>query len=232
MTRPALILLPGMLCDAVLWQPQLAALGDVAEITVGDLTRADSLAAMAEAVLERAPARFALAGLSMGGYLCFEIMRRAPGRVERLALLASSARADTEEQKQRRLDLIHLAETGSFKGLTPRLLPHWVHADRLEDRAFIATVTAMTQRVGRDAFIRQQRAVMQRPDSRPGLARIRVPTLVLCGRQDLVTPLEMAREIAADIAAARLVVVEDCGHLATLEKPDEVNRALRAWLVA
>lgn len=232
MTRPALILLPGMLCDAALWQPQLAALGDVAEIAVGDLTRADSLEAMAEAVLERAPARFALAGLSMGGYLCFEIMRRAPGRVERLALLATSARADTAEQKQRRLDLIDLAETGSFKGLTPRLLPHWVHADRLEDRAFVATVTAMTQRVGRDAFIRQQRAVMQRPDSRPGLARIRVPTLVLCGRQDLVTPVEMAREIAADIAVARLIVVEDCGHLATLEKPDEVNQALRAWLVA
>lgn len=232
MTGSPLILLPGLLCDAALWAPQRAALGDVAVMTVADLTRADSLAAMAEQVIAAAPARFALAGLSMGGYLAFEIMRRAPERVTRLALLDTSARPDTPERLQNRRDLIRLAKTGEFRGVTPRLLPQWVHPENMKNPELVATVTAMTLRVGRDAFIRQQTAIMQRPDSRPGLAHIRVPTLVLCGRQDLATPVELAREIAADIPDARLVVVETCGHLSTLEKPEAVNHAFRQWLAA
>jgi pimeloyl-ACP methyl ester carboxylesterase len=229
-TRQPLVLLPGLLCDGALWAAQVAALADVAAPTVGDLTRAEDLGTMARQILDQAPPRFALAGLSMGGYVAFEIMRQAPERVTRLALLDTSARPDTPERAQQRRDFIRLARTGDFKGLTPRLLPQWVHPDRMKDPRFVDAVTSMTQRVGRDAFIRQQTAILGRPDSRPGLARIRVPTLVLCGRQDMATPVEVAREIASDIEEARLVIVEECGHLATMEKPPEVNAAMRAWL--
>lgn len=232
MTRQPLILLPGLLCDAALWAAQVAALADVAETAVADLTRAESLDGMARQVLDGAPPRFALAGLSMGGYLAFEIMRSAPERVTRLALLDTSARPDTPDRAQQRRDFIRLAQSGGFKGVTPRLLPQWVHPDRMRDPAFVEAVTSMTLRVGRDAFIRQQTAILGRPDSRPGLARIRVPTLVLCGRQDLATPVEVAREIAADIQDARLAIVEECGHLAPMEKPAEVNDAMRAWLAS
>lgn len=225
-----LVLLPGLLCDRALWQPQIEALSSRAAIMVGDLTQDASMADMAARVLALAPARFALAGLSMGGYVAFEIMRRAPERVERLALLDTSARPDDETAMRRRRALIHLAEIGEFKGVTPKLLPQWVHPDHAD--ALAATVGAMTQRVGRDAFIRQQTAIMTRPDSRPGLSRIDCPTLVLCGRQDQATPLDRHVEIAADIPNARLVVIEHCGHLSTLERPGEVNAALIAWLGA
>jgi pimeloyl-ACP methyl ester carboxylesterase len=230
MTRAPLVLLPGLLCDEALWAPQVAALSDIAEPRVADLTRDADIGAMAERVLAEAPPRFALAGLSMGGYVSFEVMRRAPARVTHLALLDTSARPDTPERAQVRRDFIALARGGGFRGLTPRLLPQWVHASRMSDPGFVEAVTSMTLRVGRDAFIRQQAAILGRPDSRPGLSRIRVPTLVLCGRQDQATPVEVAREIAADIEGARLVVVEECGHLATLERPAEVSAAMRAWL--
>ena len=230
MQKPTLILLPGLLCDAALWGPQTAALADIADIAVADLTQGDSMGAMADAVLRAAPPKFALAGLSMGGYVAFEVMRRAPARIEKLALLDTSARPDTPEQKKARHDLMALARQGDFKGVTPRLLPRWVHPSRVTDRTLAETVTSMTQRVGRDAFLRQQTAIMNRPDSRPGLVDIACPTLVLCGHDDQPTPLDRHREIAADIADARLVVVPECGHLSTLERPEIVNREMRAWL--
>ena len=232
MTRTPLVLLPGLLCDAAIWAPQAAALADVADVVVGDLTRVDSVAAMARQILDAAPPLFALAGFSMGGYVAFEIMRQAPARVSRLALLDTSARPDAPERAQQRRDLIQLAQRGDFKGVTPRLLPQWVHPDRMADPAFVDAIAAMTQRVGREAFIRQQTAILGRPDSRPGLSRIGVPTIVLCGRQDMATPVEAAREIAADIDDARLIVIERCGHLSTLEKPAEVSAAMRAWLAS
>ena len=232
MSRIPLVLLPGLLCDAAIWAPQSAAFAAIADIRIGDLTRHDSVAGMATAVLDAAPARFALAGFSMGGYVAFEIMRQAPGRIERLALLDTSARPDPPERAQQRRDLIALAQRGDFKGVTPRLLPQWVHPERMGDAAFVADVGAMTMRVGREAFIRQQMAILGRPDSRPGLSRIQVPTLVLCGRQDMATPVEAAREIAADIDGARRVVIESCGHLSTLERPEAVNAALGDWLAS
>ncbi|HET8726890.1 MAG TPA: alpha/beta fold hydrolase [Alphaproteobacteria bacterium] len=228
--RIPLLLLPGLLCDSALWAPQRAALADVAETSVADLTRHDSVRAMADSVLAAAPERFALAGLSMGGYVALEIMRQAPGRVDRLALLDTSARPDTDETAKRRRGLISLARMGRFKGVTPRLLPMLLHPDRLDDGPLTGTVMDMAERVGQAAFIRQQTAILGRPDSRPGLAAIACPTLVLCGRQDALTPLEMSEELAAGIPGADLVVVEDCGHLSTLEKPDGVTECLRAWL--
>lgn len=230
--RPTLVLLPGLLCDAALWRPQIGALGEEAEILVADLTAHDSMAAMARSVLAMAPPSFALAGLSMGGYVSFEIMRQAPERVTRLALLDTAAIPDTPEQTEQRRAFIAMAETGDFKGVTSRLLPRFIHPSRLADEALAQTIFEMARHVGRTAFIRQQRAIIARPDSRPGLSRITCPTLVLCGRQDELTPLDRAREIATDIPDARLVVIEECGHLATLERPDEVTAALRTWLFA
>jgi len=157
-------------------------------------------------------------------------MRRAPERVERLALLDTSARADSDEQRARRRGLITLARQGRFRGVTPRLLPLLVHPARLDDEPLVEIVMGMAERIGRDAFLRQQTAILGRPDSRPDLPRIACPTLVLCGRQDAVTPLEGHEEIAAAIPAARLVVIEECGHLSPLERPAAVSAAMREWL--
>ena len=225
-----LVLLPGLLCDQALWQAQIDGLADLAQCRVADFTTQDSVAAMARSVLEMMPERFALAALSMGGYVAFEVMRQAPERVTRLALLDTKARPDTPEQTQRRKGLIALAEKGRFKGVTPRLLPLLIHASRLEEQALPAAVIAMAERIGKDAFLRQQKAILSRPDSRPTLVTITCPTLVLCGRQDALTPLDCHTEMAAGIADSRLVVCEDCGHLAPMERPDEVTAALRDWL--
>jgi len=185
---------------------------------------------MAAATLAEAPENFALAGLSMGGYVAQEIMRQAPERVLKLALLDTSPRADSEEQMLRRRGLIELAQKGRFKGVTPRLLPLLIHPDRQQDEKLTAIIFAMAENVGMDGFIRQQKAIMGRPDGRADLAKIKVPALVLCGRQDALTPLDIHKEIAAGIAGSRLVIVEESGHLPTLERPAEVNMAMREWL--
>jgi pimeloyl-ACP methyl ester carboxylesterase len=230
MTRTPLVLLPGLLLDERLYAAQLTALAGQAEMQVIDLTRADSIAGMAEHVLAAAPGRFALCGLSMGGYVAFEIMRRAPGRVSRLALLDTQARPDSAEALARRRDLIALAERGAFAIATARLLPLFVHPERRDDEALTATIGAMAEGVGRDGFLRQQNAILHRVDSRPGLAAIACPTLVLTGRQDLLTPVEVHYEIAAALPAATLVVLPSCGHLSPLEQPAMVSAQLAAWL--
>ena len=226
-----LILLPGLLCDGALWAPQVAALSDLATGSVADLTRDDAMAAMARRVLDEAPPRFALAGLSMGGYVAQEIMRQAPERVMRLALLDTSARGDTPARLAQRRGFIELAHKGEFHGIAPRMLPIYLHPDHLNDKALTDTVLAMAHRVGREGYLRQQQAIMGRPDGREDLKRIIVPTLVLCGRDDQATPLKLHEEMAALIPSADLAVIDHCGHLSTLEKPAEVNAAMRRWLV-
>lgn len=228
--RQPLVLLPGLLCDGALWRPVTDALADVAAAVVADLTLDDSVAGMAGRVLEWAPPRFALAGLSMGGYVAQEIMRQAPDRVIRLALLDTGARADSDEKRRQRTALIALAQRGRFKGVTPRLLPSLIHTDRLEDAELVAVVMGMAERVGRDAFLRQQKAILGRPDGVADLSAIACPTLVLCGRQDVLTPPELHEEMAFHIPGARLVQIEDSGHLPTLERPEPTAAALREWL--
>lgn len=231
MKTSPLVLLPGLLCDAQLWQAQAANLADIADIWVADHTRSSSMADVARDVLADAPfASFALAGLSMGGYLALEIMRQAPQRVSRLALLDTAAGAELPEQTQRRMQLIALAESGEFPKVTEILLPLLVHPARLSDPALTGVVRSMAQNIGKDAFVRQQHAIMSRSDSRGSLASIACPTLVLCGRQDALTPLARHEEIAAGIKGAGLEIIEDCGHLSTLERPDHVNTAMRRWL--
>ncbi|MDR6288791.1 pimeloyl-ACP methyl ester carboxylesterase [Inquilinus ginsengisoli] len=229
MTLPV-VFVPGLLCDADLWAAQLAIVSADRPVVVANIAGADTVAALARAVLADAPQRFALAGLSMGGYVALEIMRQAPGRVAGLALLDTSARPDSEEQTRRRRALLALARTGRFKGVTPRLLPTLLHPDRLADPILTGRVMAMAGRIGRDAFLRQQTAILGRPDSRPDLMRIDCPTLVACGRQDALTPLPLSEEMAGLIPGAELVVVEDSGHLSPMERPDAVNAALASWL--
>ncbi|MFN7190812.1 MAG: alpha/beta fold hydrolase, partial [Rhodospirillales bacterium] len=160
-------------------------------------------------------------------------LRQAPTRIARMALLDTSARADTAEQQRRRQLFVTHAKRGKFKGVTPQLIHNWVSPkSTARDPSLIDTVEAMTNRVGADAFCRQQNAIMGRPDSRGLLAQIACPTLVLCGREDQATPLALSQEMAADIPGSQLRVLEDCGHLATLEKPAETNDALRRWLLA
>jgi pimeloyl-ACP methyl ester carboxylesterase len=231
--RTTLLLLPGLLCDSRLWRDQAAALGADLPCRVADLTHDDTIAAMAERALAAVPgeAPLAVCGLSMGGYVAFEIRRRAPHRVARLALFDTSARPDTPEQTRRRRGLLALSESGQFRGVTPRLLPQLLHPDHLAG-PLAAEVMAMADRVGRPAFHRQQRAIMHRADSRPDLPRIAVPTLVAVGEDDVLTPPHLAEEMAAGIPGARLARIPGAGHLPSMEKPGAVTALLRAWLAA
>ncbi len=226
----ASVLVPGLICSARLYAEQIPALWRFGPVMVADHRQDDSMDAIAERILEAAPPRFALVGLSMGGYLALVIARKAPERIAKLALLDTSARPDAPHQTARRLAQIALAESGRFDEVAEALFQVFVHRNRHGDGALKRIVLAMADETGAEAFVRQQKAIMRRPDSRPVLASIRCPTLVLVGEGDELTPPALSEEIAAGIARARLVIVPDCGHLSTIERPDAVNAALVAWM--
>jgi pimeloyl-ACP methyl ester carboxylesterase len=225
-----LVLLPGLLNTRRLYESQIVDLADLAEVIVPELWHYDSIGAMAQAALDAAPAPFALGGFSMGGYVSFEILRRAPERVERLALMDTQAVPDTPEASARRRGFIEQSKMGRFHGVQPSLLPQIVHRARLEDPAVVHPILEMAKEVGAKGFINEQTAMIARPDSRRMLADIRVPTVVIVGRQDQATPLPRSQEMAADVANSRLVIIEECGHMSPLEKPAELSAALRRWL--
>jgi len=233
MKKIPLVLVPGLLCDAQLWRSQAENLGDIADIWIADHTRSETMSGVAHDLLADAPfAQFALAGLSMGGYIALEIMRQAPQRVARLALLDTAAGAERAEQTQQRMAFIAVARNGEFPKVTDILLPFLLHPSRLSERPLTDIVKSMARNIGQEAFERQQHAIISRSDSTGLLPTISCPTLVLCGRQDERTPLARHEEIANAIRGARLEVIENCGHLSTLERPAEVNAALRRWLTA
>ena len=211
----------------------MQALGDIADPLIGDTRRHASLSGMAAAIIEASPRHFAMAGLSMGGYLAFEIFRQAPERVERIALLDTQARVDSPEGAEKRRRLICLAESGDFEAaLTVLAWTDLVATTRASDDSLEAVVYGMAREVGPEAFIRQETAILGRLDSRPTLAQIECPALVLVGDDDRITPPHLSAEIAAGLAQARHVIVRDCGHLSTIERPDDVSAAMRAWLLA
>jgi len=225
-----IVLIPGLNCSARLYSKQIPALWPFGPVTVADHTRDDSMPAIAQRILAAAPPRFALAGLSMGGYIAFEIMRQAGERVVKLALLDTGPQPETPEQTTARLPRIALAKSGRFAEETDLQFPRLVDRSRHGDVALKNLVRAMAEDTGADAFLRQMQAVMARADSRPALSAIACPTLVLVGDGDELTPPSLAQEIAAGISGARLVVIPRCGHLSTLEQPEAVNAALVEWV--
>ena len=231
MSEEALVLVPGLNCTDALFGPQVAALAG-RPVIVADHRQDASVAAIAARLLAAAPARFALAGLSMGGYVALEVLRQAPERVARLALLDTSARADTDEARERRRRQIALAEEGRFAEVKEELWPRLVHPDRLGDEALKRVVVGMMDETGPETFVRQLRAIMGREAALALLPGIEVPTLVLVGDADALTPPELSREMAERIEWASLVVVPACGHLSALEQPQAVTEAMRAWLAA
>lgn len=226
----ALIFVPGLLCDRGLWQAQLESLSEVARCSVADVSRDDTMTEMAKRLLDTAPDSFSLAGLSMGGYVAQEVMRLAPQRVSRLALIDTNAHADSAEQIEARKDMIRMAESGRFSQVMPRMLPKLLPKYRLGDTDLIGELNAMAERVGPKGFVRQQRAIMGRVDGRADLAKITCPTLVMCGEDDAITPPEIHQDMAERLPDGKLVVVEESGHLSTMERPRTVNAVLRYWL--
>jgi len=230
MTIP-LLLLPGLLCDEALWAHQTDHLADVAECIVTDMTQDVTMSGMARRILDNAPERFSLCGLSMGGYCALEIMRQAPQRVDRLALLDTSARPDIDAQTVRRKQLVDMVKRGEFETALEELLPLFIHPRRLTEGDFLATIQRSAEAIGPDAFLRQQQAIMSRNDSRPLLPSVHCPTLIMCGINDALTPPDLHEEMANQISSARLVVIDDCGHLSPLERPAAATDALRSWLL-
>lgn len=229
--KEPLVLVPGLSCNAALYAPQWPALADGRPILVADHSRDDTLSGIAQRLLAAAPARFALCGLSMGGYIAFEVLRQAPERVTRLALLDTSAKPATEETNLPRQQMIALAEKGAFDNVTTLLWQKLVAPARLTDEPLRLLVRQMADDVGASGFVSQQRAIMRRPDSRPTLAASSCPVLVLVGEEDEITPVTDAREMAGLVGSrGRLAVISGSGHLSTLEAPQAVTAELLGWL--
>lgn len=226
-----LVLIPGLLCDERLWAHQKSVLENSTQIFVPNVSLDSSIAQMAERTLDEAPPFFALAALSMGGYVAMEIMRKAPERVLKLALLDTMVRPDDEPRAKARRDLLALAQLGRFRGVTPQLLPRLVHS-RCRGSAIAETVQEMAEAVGKEGFVRQQLAIIERPDYRPLLKSILVPTLIVVGENDEITPPVESEEIHRGIPHSRLVVVPQCGHLPPLEHPQLTTLLLSRWLEA
>ncbi|WP_181707009.1 alpha/beta fold hydrolase [Chthonobacter rhizosphaerae] len=224
------IFVPGLNCTGALFDHQIAAVAGERTVTVANHRDDGSIDDMAATLLAEAPERFVLAGLSMGGYVALAVMRAAPERVKGLVLMDTSARPDSDEARERRERQIAIAEAGRFGEIPDLQLPMLVHPSRLEDETITIVVRAMAEETGADAFVRQQRAIMARPDSRPVLGRIACPTLVVVGDKDAITPPEIAEEMVSAIPGARLAVMPVCGHLSTLERPTAVTHAFTTFL--
>jgi pimeloyl-ACP methyl ester carboxylesterase len=228
------LLLPGLACDADVWRDQARALSQTTAVTVVDYAAADSITRMAEMALAVTADRIAVAGHSMGGRVAFEIIRIAPDRVAGLALLDTAYRGFPggeagEREIARRSELVNLARTKGMRAMAEFWLPGIIHPDRMSDSALTGAILAMMSRKTPEIFAAQIKALLGRPDASALLATIRCPTLVLCGRKDTWSPLEGHREIVAAIPNSHLAVIEQCGHMAPMERPAEVTAALSAW---
>lgn len=223
------LLIPGLNCDGRVYAPATTVLWPFGPVTVANHLEGEGMAAIATNILRDAPPRFALAGFSMGGYLSFEILRQAPERVLKLALLDTNPYADTPASAETRRRRIEQTRAGKFGLVTEQSFAGLVHPDNAGDSGLYATHRAMADAAGAEAYVRHQQAIIDRPDCRPMLGTIDVPTLVLVGEADAISPPSAAREMAEAIAGSRLVVVPRAGHMAQLENSVMVNRALAAW---
>lgn len=236
MAKTPLLLIPGLLCSPRLYAAQVAALQDRAEIVVPDWRKAplavwDTWESAARWIVEQMPpGKFAMAGLSLGGMLAVEIMQFAADRVTKLALLDTGMRSQNETERAIRRARVRLATEGHFELVLGLQLSRFIPAYRLPDKGLVDEVMAMCNEIGVDIYRRQEELAAIRTDRRPDLPRIKCPTIVVCGRDDAATPLFLSEEMAKAIPAAALVVIEQCGHLITMEKPDETNEILKLWL--
>lgn len=229
--RLNLLLLPGLVTDARLWSHQTAELSDLVNVQVVDISRSDSMTGLARDALSQCPpGPFAIVGLSMGAYIAFEIIRQAAERVVGLAVLDSSARPDTAEASDKRRQQIADAAV-DYTAVVHSMLPKMVSADAIDDPAIGGRFTQMALAAGADVFARQQRAIIGRSDSRPLLPTIHCSALVLCGREDVITPVELHEEITSLLPHGQLEVIEQCGHLSALNQPAAVTAALHRWLL-
>jgi pimeloyl-ACP methyl ester carboxylesterase len=228
-STPVLIL-PGLLEDADAFEPQILALRERIPCAIADLTRADTIAELARGALKQAPkGPIALLGHSMGGYVALEIMRQAPERVVRLALLNTHARPDSPEATENRKRLMALAQH-DFPAVIQALMPKLMTEEHVRDATMMGGITEMALGIGKEAFLRQQRAIIGRIDSRPHLANIKCKTLVLAARGDQLMPVELLEELARGIPGATLAIVENSGHMASIEQPEAVTKLLEAWI--
>jgi pimeloyl-ACP methyl ester carboxylesterase len=228
--RPTIVFMPGLLCDASVFAPQIAALSPFTEIRVADFTRDDTIPAMAASMLAAIPGRLTLIGFSMGGRVALQVMRQAPERIERLCLMDTGATPAKPQEPASRGELLRLAHEKGMDALAANWLPPMLHIDREADPALIEPLTGMVKRADPALHDRQINALLTRPDARPVLATIRCPTLVMVGRQDRWATLAQHEEMAAAIPGAELAVIEDAGHFVTLERPEAVTRVLARWL--
>jgi pimeloyl-ACP methyl ester carboxylesterase len=225
-----ILLVPGLVSSPRIYAPVMPALWRFGPVTVANHIRDDNMGAIARRILAEAPPRFALAGHSMGGYIAFEIMRQAPDRVAKLALINTQARPDTPEASERRRGQMARAKAGEFRAVLDELFTGFVHPSRQDDAALRQLVRDMGDDVGAEAFVRQQTAVIGRVDSRPSLAWIKCRTLVLTGDQDNTISNTLSKEMADGIHGAKLVILDNCGHLPQPEQPQATAAALVEWL--
>lgn len=227
-----ILLIPGLNCTAEVYRHQLPALWHFGPVTVANHTTGSTISEIAASILAEAPPHFALAGFSMGGYIAFELLRQAPGRVRALALLDTSARPDSPEATEKRRAAMGLAGQGKFTLAVQQSFPNAVHPDHLGNADLKALHVRMAKANGPETYIRQQEAIIGRTDSRPDLPGIRMPTLVVVGEADAITTPEVAEEMAANIPAARLLTIPKAGHMALAEQPELVTSAMVEWLEA
>jgi pimeloyl-ACP methyl ester carboxylesterase len=234
MVRPHAVLLPGLACDGEVWKDQAQRLGAITTVQILDYGDSDSIGDMASIVLERAPEKFALAGHSMGGRIALQVVRRAPERVLGLALIdtgfeARPAGEAGEREQARRQFYVDLARSQSMRAMAREWLNEIVHPSRLSDARLTESIIQMAARKTPEVFAAQIHALLERPDATAVLPAIRCPTLVLCGREDGLSASERQRQMAAMISGSKFVVIETCGHMAPMERPEETTSAMARW---
>ena len=224
------IFIPGLVLTGDVFAAQMAGLAHPAAPLVADTLRRDSITTMAEAALALADGPLVPVGISMGGYIAMEIARLAPSRLAGIALLNTAHRADTPDRRDQREATIRMAESDRFRGVTRHLMKSFLSPAALADEGLVARVIAMAEEVGRENFVLQQRAILGRRDQTDTLRGLGVPALVLGGGLDPLTPPQASRDIAGLVADSELVILEEIGHLSTIEAPDEVTRILNRFL--
>lgn len=232
---PHLLLLPGLVCDDAIWQHQANRFSEITTVEIPDYGASDSLEKMGQVALRDAPERFAVAGHSMGARVAFEILRRVPERVAGVALLDTAYRPRAtgeggDSERASRFALLDVARSQGMRAMARQWIPAIVHPSRLSDEAFITSVIEMIDRKTADIFAAQINALLERTDAAPVLTSLRCPTMILCGREDLWSPLAGHREMAALVPQSKLVIIENCAHMAPMECPEDVTSALREWL--